>query len=149
MAPIRESIEIARSQADVFAYLADLARHGEWQDSITSVRVGTEGPTRVGTRATEVRKMGNREQSVTYEITEHDPPRMFAFRGVDGPLRVAGRAIVEPVGDGTGSQVVLELDFEPHGLVGRLVAPMARKQAAKEVPRTQQKLKSLLEGGQV
>jgi uncharacterized membrane protein len=147
MAPIRESIEIARSQEDVFAYLDDLARHREWQDSIKSAQVHTDGPTRVGTRATETRTMGNREQSVTYEITEHDPPRTFAFRGLEGPLRVVGRGTVEQVGDGASSRVTLELDFEPHGLVGRLVAPMARKQAAKEVPKSQQKLKQILESG--
>jgi hypothetical protein len=145
--PIRESIEIARSQDDVFAYLDDLARHGEWQDSIVSARVDTEGPTRVGTRATETRRMGNREQAISYEITAHDPPRSFAFRGLDGPLRVVGSATVEPVGDGSSSRVVLEFDFEPHGLLGRLVAPMARKQAAKEIPKSQQKLKQILESG--
>jgi hypothetical protein len=131
MATIRESVEIARSQEDVFAYLDDLARHGEWQDSIKRARVDTEGPTRVGTRATETRRMGKREQAITYEITEHDPPRSFAFRGLDGPLRVVGKGIVEPVGDGSSSRVTLELDFTPHGLFGKLIAPRARKQAAK------------------
>ena len=101
MAPITESVEIARSPEDVFAYLDDLARHGEWQSTIISARVDTEGPTRVGTRATETRRMGKREQAVTYEVTQHDPPRSFAFRGVDGPIRVVGKGSVEPVGDGT------------------------------------------------
>lgn len=32
MAPITASIEIARRPDDVFAYLDDLARHGEWQE---------------------------------------------------------------------------------------------------------------------
>jgi hypothetical protein len=55
MAAITHTIEIARRPEDVFAYLDDLARHGEWQDQIVSVRVETDGPTRVGTRATERR----------------------------------------------------------------------------------------------
>ena len=146
MAPITESVEIARSPDDVFAYLDDLARHGEWQESIKSARVDTEGPTRVGTRATETRRMGKREQAVTYEITQRDPPRSFAFRGVDGPIRVAGKGSVEPVGDGTSSRVTIELDFTGHGL-GKLLVPLARKQAAKEVPKSQQKLKCILETG--
>jgi uncharacterized membrane protein len=146
MAPITESVEIGRSPEDVFAYLDDLARHGEWQESIKSARVDTEGPTRVGTRATETRRMGKREQTVTYEITQRDPPRSFAFRGVDGPIRVVGKGSVEPVGDGSSSRVTLELDFEGHGL-GKLLVPIARKQAAKEVPKSQQKLKSILESG--
>jgi uncharacterized membrane protein len=44
---ITHSIEINRRPEDVFAYLDDLARHGEWQDQIVSVRVDTEEPTRV------------------------------------------------------------------------------------------------------
>ena len=92
MTAIKESIEISRRPEDVFAYIDDLARHGEWQESIVSSHVDTDGPTRVGSRATEERRMGSREQEITYEVTEHDPPRTFAFRGTDGPVRVVGRS---------------------------------------------------------
>src|SRR5712692_820750 len=70
MAAITESVEIARRPEDVFAYLDDLARHGEWQEQIVSVTSVTDGPTRVGSRATEVRRAGGREFTGTYEITE-------------------------------------------------------------------------------
>jgi len=43
MAPIVDSIEIDRSPEDVFAYFADLGKHGEWQEQIVSVHVDT-GP---------------------------------------------------------------------------------------------------------
>ena len=48
MAPIVESIEINRSPEDVFAYVDDLGKHGEWQEQIVSTHVETDGPTRVG-----------------------------------------------------------------------------------------------------
>jgi uncharacterized membrane protein len=143
---ITHSIEINRRPEDVFAYLDDLARHGEWQDQIVSVKVDTEGPTRVGSKATEVRKMGGREQTMTYEITEHDPPRSFAFKGLDGPLRPVGRGTVEPAGDGS-SRVSIELDFEPHGIAGKLLKPLAAGRAGKEVAKNQEKLKERLEAG--
>ena len=145
---ITESVEISRSPEDVFAYLDDLSRHGEWQESIGSVRVDTEGPTRVGARATETRRIGNRDQTVSYEMTEHDPPRTFAFRGIDGPIRPVGKGTIEPIGDGSSSRLTLEFDLTGHGL-GKLVLPVARKQAAKEIPKSQQKLKQLLESGAV
>ena len=145
---ITESVEISRSPEDVFAYLDDLSRHGEWQESIVSVRVDTEGPTRVGSRATETRRIGNRDQTVSYEMTEHDPPRTFAFRGIDGPIRPVGKGTIEPIGDGSSSRLTLEFDLTGHGF-GKLVLPMARKQAAKEIPKSQQKLKQLLESGAV
>jgi uncharacterized protein YndB with AHSA1/START domain len=146
MAPITRSIEIARRPEDVFAYLDDLERHGEWQSEIVSARVDTEGPTRVGSRATETRRVGKREQTMTYEVTEHDPPRVFAFHGIDGPVRVVGRGTVEPVGDGSSSRVTIVLDFEGHGM-GKLLLPIVRRQARKAVPKNQQRLKERLEGG--
>jgi uncharacterized membrane protein len=147
VAPIVASIEIERSQADVFAYLDDLARHGEWQELLESTVVETEGPTRVGSRAVDTRRVpGGRTIVVTYEIVEHDPPRRSAFRGVDGPVPVVGSVTVEPAGEGR-SRVTLELDFEHRGVMGVFMAPIARWQARRQVPKDQQRLKELLEAG--
>jgi uncharacterized protein YndB with AHSA1/START domain len=143
---ITESIEIERSPEDVFAYLDQLERHGEWQSGIDETRVETEGPTRVGSRAVDTRKVPGGPRAVTYEVTEHDPPRKVAFRGVDGPVRPVGTVTVEPVGDGSRTRVSLALDFQGHGL-GKLFAPFARRQAAKEVPQDQARLKERLESG--
>jgi uncharacterized protein YndB with AHSA1/START domain len=146
MASIVESIEIDRSPEDVFAYLEDLSRHGEWQPAIVGVEVHTPGPTRVGTRATEVRRIGGREQQMTYEVTEHEPPRRFAFRGLDGPIRPVGKGTIEPVGDGTRSRLSLELELTGNGL-GKLLLPLAVRSARKEVPANQKLLKERLESG--
>ncbi len=146
MSTIVESVEINRSPEDVFAYLDDLARHGEWQSQIVSTTVETEGPTRVGTRATDVRRVPGGKQAVTYEITERDPPRRTSFRGVNGPVRPVGNVTVEPAGD-SGSKVTLELDLQGHGLLGLIVGPLARSQARKQVPADQQRLKERLESG--
>jgi uncharacterized membrane protein len=148
MASIRQSVEIARRPEDVFAYLEDLSRHGEWQEEIVSVQVDTDGPTKVGSRATEERKAGGRVQTVTYEVTEHDPPRSFAFRGINGPIRVIGEVTVEPVGDGSRSRVTVDLDFEGRG-AGKLLRPLVMGQARKAVPKNQQRLKERLESGAV
>jgi uncharacterized membrane protein len=140
---IRQSIEISRSPEDVFAYLDDLARHGEWQEQVVSAKV--EGvPTKVGSRSTETRKVGGREREMTYEVTEHNPPRLFAFRGVDGPVRAIGRATVEPLEGGARSRVTLDLDFEGHGM-GKLMLPLVRNRAGKQVPKDQARLKQRLE----
>ena len=80
----------------------------------------------------------------TYEITEHDPPRKTVFRGIDGPVRPVGMVTVEPAGD--GARVSIDLDFEGHG-IGKLFVPMARSQARKSVPKSQQRLKERLESG--
>ena len=144
MAPITESIEIARPPEVVFAYLSELGRHDEWQEMIRKIEVLTEGPTRVGSRARDLRKppLGPAVWA-TYEITEFDPPRLARFEGIDGPIRAKGTVTVTPV-DG-GSRVALELDAVPHGLLGRLLMPMVRKQMLTQVPADQQRLKERLE----
>ena len=144
MAPITASIEIARRPDDVFAYLDDLARHGEWQEQLISAQKLGDGPTEVGTKSTEKRRMGKREMTTTFEVTEHDPPRVFAFRGIDGPVRAVGRATLEPLAGGSSSRGTLALDFEGHGF-GKLLVPLARSQSRKQVPKDQQRLKERLE----
>jgi len=144
MAAIVNSIEIARRPEDVFAYLDDLSRHGEWQEAIVSTKVETEGPTRVGTRATDTRRVPGGPRPVTYEITEHNPPRKASFRGVDGPVRPVGSMTVEPAGN--GSRVTVELNLVGHG-IGKLIAPFAMMQARKQVPKDQARLKQRLESG--
>lgn len=146
MAAIRESVEIARRPEVVFAYLDDLARHGEWQEQIVRVdRVEPQGPTQVGTRATETRKMGGREQTMTYEITEHDPPRQSSFRVLDGPVRAVGTIAIVPLDGGSRSKLTITIDFHGHGLGGKVLLPVAKSQARKQIPKDQAKMKALLE----
>jgi uncharacterized membrane protein len=147
MAAIVESIEIERTPAEVFAYLDDLERHGEWQQGILSTEMVTPPPVGVGTRASDKRRVpGGMKMPVTYEIVEHDPPRRTRFAGVNGPVRVVGAVSIEPLEDGSRCRVTLELDFKGRG-IGMLMAPMARRQAAKEVPADQRRLKQRLETG--
>jgi uncharacterized protein YndB with AHSA1/START domain len=147
MSAITESVEINRRPEDVFAYIDNLERHGEWQEEIVSVRVEGGSPTKVGTRAIEVRKVPGRDQTVTYEITEHDPPRSFAFHGTDGPLRPVGKGTIEALDGGERSRVTIEFDFESHGFAGKAMRPLALMQAKKAIPKGQQRLKERLESG--
>jgi uncharacterized membrane protein len=144
MAPIVESIEINRSPQDVFAYLDDLGKHGEWQEQIVSTHVETDGPTRVGTRATDKRRLPGGTRDITYEITEHNPPRKTSFRGVTGPVRPVGTVTVEPLEGGARSKLTLEFDLKGQG-IGVLFAPLARANARKDIPKSHQRLKEILE----
>jgi uncharacterized protein YndB with AHSA1/START domain len=142
---IKHSIEINRPAEEVFAYLDQVDRHNEWQGSLVSATVETDGPTRVGTRVVERRNVPGGTRDMRYEITEHDPPRKASFRGTAGPLRPVGTYTVDPTGE-SSSRMNLELDLEGHG-IGKLFAILARRQAAKQVPVDQEKLKELLESG--
>jgi uncharacterized protein YndB with AHSA1/START domain len=144
MAPIVTSIEIARRPEDVFAYVIDPARLPEWQESLLSTRTEGGGPPTVGARLTQIRRVGRTERTMTLELTELAPPRSWAARGIDGPVRAIVKGAVEPV-DGERSRVTIELDFEGHG-IGKLLVPLVvRRQARAEMPTNMRSLKERLE----
>jgi hypothetical protein len=87
MAPIVSSIEIARPPGEVFAYVADPSRLAEWQESVVSSRMEGGGPPTVGSKAVTTRRVGRGERTMTMEMTNIDPPRSWAVRGIDGPVR--------------------------------------------------------------
>ena len=142
MARITTSVEIARSPEDVFAYVTDFPRQPEWQDGLVSVAVKTDGPLRAGTRVVHRRKLGPGSVTTTSELTAFEPPHVVGFRGVDGPIRATGSQRIEAAGP--GSRVLFEMELEAHGL-GKLMLPMARKQADRQVVTSHQKLKQILE----
>ena len=147
MAPIVASIEISRSPEDVFAYVTDPSHLPEWQGGVVRVERLGEGPVAVGTRAVVTRRIGRREVNMTVEIAELDPPRSFAVRSLDGPVRGENRGTIEPLDDGRRSRVTYELDLRGHG-IGRLLVPLvAKRQAQRGTPRNMEKLKKRLESG--
>lgn len=144
MAPIVRSVEISRSPEDVFAYVTDFSRATEWQENLVSMEVEGEGPVVVGSRVQMTRRLGKGERTMATEVTEHDPPRTFGFRGIDGPIRAIGKGTVEPVGDG-GTRFTMELDFEGHGIGMVLIPLMVRRQAPGDLEKSQERLKTRLE----
>ena len=148
MAPITETIEINRRPEDVFAYLDDVQRHGEWQEQIVDVEPQGDQPMGVGKRVRETRRVPGGNRSMTYEITAHDPPRQSSFRVLDGPIRAVGTVSVEPIGDGSRTKLTITIDFEGHGIAGKILLPVAKTQARKQIPKDQARMKELLESHQ-
>ena len=101
--------------------------------------------TRVGSKCMTVRRIGGREREVVSEITEYDPPRRWADRGVSGPIRAIVAVTVERLAEVSRSRVTIELDFTGHG-IGKLLVPLVvRRQAANEMPKNMRRLKQALE----
>ena len=90
-------------------------------------------------------RMGKREQTFTTELTDWNPPRSYAFRGIDGPVRPIGKGTLEPIGDGQRTRFTFSIDFEGHGL-GKLLVPLVvKRQAKKEIVESHEALKNRLE----
>jgi uncharacterized protein YndB with AHSA1/START domain len=74
---INHTIEINRPAKEVFAYLNQVDRHHEWQASLVSTTVETDGPTCVGTRVVKHRNVPGGTRDFPYVITEQDPRARF------------------------------------------------------------------------
>ncbi|MBT2482846.1 SRPBCC family protein [Streptomyces sp. ISL-94] len=145
MSAISNTIEIERSPEDVYAYVTDPTHLPEWQASAVSAVPMGDLPVHVGSRVLITRQIGRRRIPSTVEFTELDPPRSWHLHGVDGPVRPDVRGRIEPLGDGTRSRVTLSVDFEGHGVGRGLVPLVVKPMLRKEMPRSEEKLKHLLE----
>jgi uncharacterized protein YndB with AHSA1/START domain len=144
MTAIVESVEIARTPAEVYAYVTDPTHLPEWQESVVSAeRVGGE-PRGAGSTVKVVRRIGRVERTMTAELAAINPPSSWEVRGLDGPVRGMVKGTVAPLDDGRRSRVTIELDFESHG-IGKLLVPLVvQRQARRELPRNAQHLKERL-----
>jgi uncharacterized protein YndB with AHSA1/START domain len=145
MPPIVATAEVDRPAADVFAYTTDPTRFPEWQAGVVSGRLDGGGDG-VGARCITVRRIGGAERPSTSELVRLEPPRAWAVRGLDGPIRAAVDVTVEPLGAGR-STVTIAVDFTGHGIGAVLVPLLVRRQAAKEMPANLTRLKDRLEAG--
>jgi uncharacterized protein YndB with AHSA1/START domain len=141
--PLVNSVEISRRPEEVFAYVTDPSHLPEWQESVDSVRGGS--PSTVGSKVVVTRRIGPIERSMTSEMTELDPPKTWAVRGVDGPIRGTVKGRVEPIDGGARSRVTIVLGFEAYG-IGKLLLPLiVSRQVKSEMPKNMQHLKERLE----
>lgn len=145
MAPIVESVEIARRPEDVFGFVTDVDRLAEWQEGLVSADREGGGPVATGSRIAMTRRVGGRERTMTMEVTDMTPPLSWGARGIDGPVRATVAGTIEPLEDGTRSRLTIRLDFSGHGIGMLLVPLVVRPQARAELPRDEQTLKRLLE----
>ncbi len=121
-------VDIARPPEEVFGYVTDPARFGEWQAGVVSEHVEGHGPPRMGSRCVMRRRIGGAERTVISEITQITPPRAWAIRGVDGPVRAGVNVTAGPVGNGQGSHVTIRPGFHGHG-IGKVLLPVVVRQA--------------------
>jgi hypothetical protein len=139
------AIEVALPPHDVFEYVTDPEKFGEWQANVTGGHLEGAGASRLGARCVTIRRIGFAERSVTSEITLFDPPHRWGVRGVDGPIRAIVDVFVDPIDGGRGSQLTISIDFRGHGIGKVLVPLIIRPQARREMPANIKRLKERVE----
>jgi hypothetical protein len=138
------SIEVERPASEVFAYATDPTKFHQWQQGVVSGSLESQGAPAVGDRCMTTRRIGGAERPATSELVQFDPPRAWAVRGADGPIRAQVDVFVEVLTD-QRSRLTVAVDFEGHGIGKVLVPLVVRRQARKEMPGNLAKLKQQVE----
>jgi uncharacterized protein YndB with AHSA1/START domain len=135
------TVEIARSPADVFAFLADGTNGPRWRSGVIDLaHKSGQGKGTIYTQG--VKGPFGRRVPADYELTAFEPDTRIAFRAVAGPVRPEGSYEVEAAGGGT--RVTFSLRCTPSGFA-RLMAPMVAKTMRSEVAQLEQ-LREVLAG---
>lgn len=124
MASFRHSIFIKRPIEIVFAAVADVKTHPQWQAGLLRTEVEGDNHARVGERGVEVRRMFGRDLRFPYEITVYDPPNAWGFRALEGMIRPAAILSFSQQKDGT----LIESELTIPGLLGFLMGPLILSQ---------------------
>jgi hypothetical protein len=138
------SIDVERPAAEVFAYATDPSRFHEWQQGVVRGSMESKGPQAVGDLCRTTRRIGGSERPATSELVRLDPPRAWAVRGIDGPIRAQVDLMVEPLTD-QRSRLTIAVDFVGHGIGKMLVPLVVRRQARAEMPGNLARLKERIE----
>ena len=125
MIQLNETRTIARSPAEVFAFLAELNNFPTWRANLVSFEILTEGPTDVGTRCAEVVQVGPMRATGTCDVTEFSPGRTMAFTATSAGIVYNGRIVVEPCEK--GSRLILTADVHPRGPMKLMQRVLRRK----------------------
>lgn len=145
MAPTVSTIEIAREVDDVFSYVTDPARFPEWQTGVVRAGMIAGAAMAVGSRCTITRRVGGSERTTAQEVIAHNPPRSWAIRGIDGPIRPHVSVQVESL-EAERSRLTIALELHAHGM-GRIILPAVRRAAAAQAASNIQRIKERLEAG--
>ena len=93
--------EIARSPADVFAFVTDTTNLASWQTNTVMAVAEPPGPVGLGSRIREVHHApGGKEFTELVEVVEFEPDRVFGMRVIEGQP-IHGRITFEPTERGS------------------------------------------------
>jgi uncharacterized membrane protein len=141
---VEESIEVDRPVQDVFHYVSDVANYPEWMAHVLEVQKDSPGPPKQGDRFTVTIKSIGRRFETPYERVSCDPERVCTDRAVGGPVRNQRwhSAFQEVPG---GTRLVRAVDAEMGGVL-RLLEPLQKWSAGRQLRKDLQTLKAVLEG---
>ena len=128
---------------EVFAFLSQFENLPRWNYAITQTRRLGAGPLAVGVRYAQTRSLPTPGEE-TFEVTELEPGRRIAIRGMLGPFR--SQSVYELRSERGSTVLTNSMTLEPTGVrswMAQLAAPRIRSAVADNL----RVLKEILEAG--
>ena len=129
-------IRLQRPIDEVWAFLTDLPNTGRWRQRMDVSWVDPGRTFKVTSSFGPWRKM-----TMTGEVTANEPPRRFAYRIIEGPLKARNEYLLEPDGDET--QFTMS-GGAALGRVTRLLGPVLRRAYGRTTRQELRRLQQLL-----
>ncbi len=145
MAHGEATIHIDRPPEEVFGFIADAANNPKWRKNVVRTEWLDNGPMRVGRRGRQTARLLGREWTVEAEVVDWDPPRVAAWRTIQGPVSVRSWVRVERDGTGSLASGGAEGGFTGPigGLLTRLAVPRMIRQAQVDLQTLRDHLESV------
>lgn len=143
MALYEHTVEIDRPREDVFAFITEPANYPRWQPSLVEISPHSPGPLRVGSEATERRRLFGREVETTWTCVEDEPVSRSAIESDEAAVPFRGTFVLEPLGGATR----LTWTVQTRGAASRLGGPLVGRATRRELEANARRLKEILEGG--
>lgn len=145
MGTIAASVRIEATQEKAFAYLADIARHGEWTDDKVVIEPASEGEVGVGSRFRSTGHMMGKDWPMELEVTAWEPPSRLAFTTTSDKERYEHEFVLRRADGGTIVERRNTPTRQPLGfrVMGPIINPLVAKRSMR---RSLRNLKARLEG---
>ncbi len=141
---VEESVQIARSPAEVWDAIADYAFDLKWRNGLREMTPDPPGGPATGTRVHEVVRSSGRDYVADTVVTEVDPGVFYRFAGAGTIGGLEGGRSVRADEASTGAVFTYTIELQPMGgmrLLGPLLGPLVRSGLKKDL----KTLKALLE----
>jgi carbon monoxide dehydrogenase subunit G len=142
---IERTIDLAAPREQVYRLLMDPDRLGEW---VTIHERFEDAPEELsqGSRMTQRLKVAGQRFTVHWTVTEDDRPSRVTWEG-SGPARTTARVVYDLEERDGGTRFSYLNQYElPGGAAGRIAGRAVSAAAGREVERSLERLKQLLEG---
>jgi len=142
---VEESVVIARSPREVFAYIVKAENLPIWDSmTIEAEQVGSGEPG-LGTRTRGVSKLLGKRLDWTSEITAFEADALARYSTVGGKLKFSATSKLEPADGGTRFTYRVEAESGLAGVFGKMSDPLVTSALARTVRANLGSLAELLE----